>query len=329
MITVRCSCGARGQAPPELAGKKVRCKKCSAPILIPAPEAEPAGFDDVGGYDLAEVGARAMSLGDDAFAAAPAPLPAAPPTTIPPRRRQEERRERSFWSDLLMSFTFMFRPANVLVLIGAALLALFAELVPVPFVGLVPLAMLCALYMGTIEETAGGSDDLPNGGSFEGVWTSLIMPVVRMVGVSVILALMAFLLIGLATFSMDPESDEASLVGVLVVAGVAFLWPISMLMVALGGVLTLFRVDLMVRSIVSAFVPYLAIWVALVVALGVQFGVGMMILSDEEAEATDVFADAPARAVIAVLGVYAWLVATRCIGLFYRHYNDRFAWSAG
>lgn len=327
MITVQCSCGAKGMAPPTLAGKTVRCKSCSAPISIPNTAPPNTAPSDI--YDIAQ---PAVGPHVRVASGGPPPIPPLPPEPKPQSSKPRPRAEpgdRSFWPDLALSFGFMFRPVNLLVLIGAVLLALFAELVPVPFVGLIPMAILCALYLGTIEATAGGSDDLPNGANYEGVWTSLILPVVRFVGVSVILVLFAILLIALTTFNMEPESDNAELVGVLVVACVAFLWPISMLMVALGGVMTLFRVDLMVRSIASAFVPYLAIWVALLAAIGVQVGAEMMMGVPETTDSIDPFADAPARAALAVLGIYCMLVAMRCIGLFYRHYNDRFAWSAG
>jgi hypothetical protein len=63
-IPVTCdSCGARFKAPDAAAGKKGKCSKCGAKIVVPAPAPAAADEDDM--YDLA--------------AAAPPPLPAAPP----------------------------------------------------------------------------------------------------------------------------------------------------------------------------------------------------------------------------------------------------------
>ncbi len=315
MIDVVCVCGAQGRAPDELAGKTVRCKKCGGPIRI-----APAASDS---YDIAY----------DLAAPAPAAVAVAPPTmstAMPaPSRRSSapERASRSFWTDLPLSFTFVFRPVNLLVFIGALVLGLVNEFMFVPFVWLIPFAALCALYMATITETAGGSDDLPNGSDFDGLVSSLVLPLARFVGVGFTLILFGYLLY--AIFAMVAGFESSNTAAYVIASGAAFLWPISMLMVALNGILAMFRVDLMVRSIAAAFVPYLAIWGTVLVALALVVAPSYFLPAKEETDSINPFANAPFRAVMSVAQVYVTLVAMRCIGLFYRHYSDRFPWDGG
>jgi hypothetical protein len=64
-IPVKCDgCGARFKAPDAAAGKKGKCKKCGAAIVVPAPAAAESAFED-DMYDLA--------------AGPPPPLPKQPP----------------------------------------------------------------------------------------------------------------------------------------------------------------------------------------------------------------------------------------------------------
>ncbi len=38
MIVVSCQCGARYRVPEKLAGRRLKCKKCSSPIAVPVPD---------------------------------------------------------------------------------------------------------------------------------------------------------------------------------------------------------------------------------------------------------------------------------------------------
>lgn len=327
MITVQCTCGAKGMAPPTLAGKTVRCKSCSAPISIPNTAPPNAAPSDI--YDIAQPASRPAAARGPADG--PPPIPPLPPEPKPQSTKSRPRAEpsdRSFWPDLALSFGFMFRPANLLIFTGAVILGLLAEFIPVRWLDRIPFGLLCAIYMGTIEESAGGSDDLPNSADYEGFFESIILPIARFMGVSLVLGLFAVILFFVATIPIESETT-AIYVAVAIGAAVAFLWPMSMLMAALGGLTTLFRLDVMARSIAGAIVPYLAVWGALLVAVALIAAPYFVFTPEDDSGGFDPFTNVPGRTVASVLGVYATLVSMRSIGLLYRHFSDRFPWSFG
>ncbi|MBL0921435.1 MAG: hypothetical protein IBJ10_04825 [Phycisphaerales bacterium] len=326
MITVQCSCGAKGMAAPTLAGKTVRCRSCSAPITIPSAAPPGAPPDDI--YDIAPPTAGPPLRSD---LSGPPPIPPLPPEPKPQSaksKRRAEASDRSFWPDLALSFGFMFRPANLLVFTGAVILGLLSEFIPVRWIDRIPFGLLCAIYMGTIEESAGGSDDLPNSADYEGFFESIILPIARFMGVSLALGLFAVVLFFVVTIPIESETT-AIYVAVAIGAAVAFLRPMSMLMAALGGLTSLVRLDMMARSVAAAIVPYLAVWAALLVAMALIVAPYVLSTAEDDSGGFDPFTNIPGRTVAAVLGVYATLVSMRSIGLLHRHFSDRFPWSFG
>jgi hypothetical protein len=109
------------------------------------------------------------------------------------------------------------------------------------------------------------------------------------------------------------------------------LWPVLILGAAIGEQLPLRSLPLLLRTVASTPLPYVAVWLLVSMAGGIAVVTTTWM--------TDVLtswfgADAPLTTVAAVALVsktaelYAWIVAMRQIGLYYRHFKSRFPWEA-
>ncbi len=103
-----------------------------------------------------------------------------------------------------------------------------------------------------------------------------------------------------------------------------FLWPMLLLVVAIGGFAALGRVDLMFVTIWRTLPVYA--FTFLLVFFGVASVVAFVVL------AALFSTGGPSRILLIVafatgLRVYAQIVAMRVIGLYYHHFKRRFAWS--
>ena len=182
---------------------------------------------------------------------------------------------------------------------------------------------LCAFYLATIVETASGEDALPSLWLTDAV-SDLLLPGLRFIGSWLWVLLPALAVMAKATIQGDPVPWPA--VRVAAVAGL-FFWPVVVLGVAIGGSFRGLWPHLVVRTALSAPVPYLAVCLTLLVAAGLTF------LPRVEPFCSWL-ALLQTRAVLAVgllnsaLGAYAMILAMRVIGLFYRHYKGRFPWVA-
>ena len=110
----------------------------------------------------------------------------------------------------------------------------------------------------------------------------------------------------------------------------AFLWPVIMLMVALGGGVMALRIDLALRTIISAPFSYIAIWLLLIVAIAAQsiaLIAGMGYLPDSVVDLIEspIIGDF----FTSIFSVYLAISVMKIIGLYYRHFSDRFPWDAG
>jgi prepilin signal peptidase PulO-like enzyme (type II secretory pathway) len=94
------------------------------------------------------------------------------------------------------------------------------------------------------------------------------------------------------------------------------LWPMMLLVVALGGIRSLIRFDLMMLTIAKTFPAY-----ALVVVFAYVGVVGPALLPEDVGLA--------AWAALLAVEVYAGIFTMRVIGLYYHHFKNRFAWSWG
>jgi hypothetical protein len=103
-----------------------------------------------------------------------------------------------------------------------------------------------------------------------------------------------------------------------------------MLAASIGGAGAAVRLDLLVRTIGSAFLPYLGVWLMLLIAgvatsVSLLEGLGLLPGFLERAMSYGF----GATLVSVFMGVYTTIITMKLIGLYYRHYSDRFPWDAG
>jgi hypothetical protein len=123
------------------------------------------------------------------------------------------------------------------------------------------------------------------------------------------------------------QSASAELVALawLYLAG-AFFWPMAVLVVAVGAVRSLLRMDLIVRTIINTFPAYVCTVVLTYVALALpMIYAAVGVAATEESDVAGV----AIGVVLNGLEIYATIVAMRVIGLYYHHFKHRFAWSWG
>lgn len=110
-----------------------------------------------------------------------------------------------------------------------------------------------------------------------------------------------------------------------------FFWPSTILTIAVGDSLGAIRPVLIVRTVVGAFLPYLAIWAMLLAAIslfvapiaGITAG-----LLDNTRLAGLLGGGWTTYVIASVLAGYLMIVIMRIIGLYYRHFKSDFAWAA-
>jgi hypothetical protein len=119
--------------------------------------------------------------------------------------------------------------------------------------------------------------------------------------------------------------------GLVLLITIAF-WPMMVLVVALGGMRSLIRFDLIAITIVKTLPIYVV--VVLLVYAGVV-GPGLLVGAVRGSGAEDGSgigasgASLGAEAAFYVVMVYTNIVTMRVIGLYYHHFKHRFAWSWG
>lgn len=346
MPVAQCACGARYKVRDEWAGRKARCKKCGGTFQIPAlpPQAPPpvgrsAGSGSGDPRGLAAETASASLV--DQTGETTAFDPDAPRVSYLSRVRPRT----GFWSDVGWTLLFFISPGNLAVFmvtwllsVGAAFLGCFGWFIQ---------AFIVAWYMSIIAETASGEDELPNFSISHGLVDDVLVPNLHYWLTWAVLFAPAF---GYAVFVLatvnasgllspagtDPytvltsSAATAPLAALVVLA--LFLWPAALMCVSMGGLGSLLRLDLIVRAVVSSFLPYLLI-VLLVAAASIA--PAMILQAAGVRLAGGVALGGIAAAIKSMLifvvlasgvEVYFSIIAMRFIGLYYRHFKDRFPW---
>ncbi|MFG0273849.1 MAG: hypothetical protein ACF8QF_02200 [Phycisphaerales bacterium] len=328
VMTASCACGMAIRYRAEHIGRTVKCRSCGGAVALAGPQGERVWFND---DDEAE-GAYGI---DAAPVKAPGASPVAPDAVHPQsgerrtlgREKQiEKRREAGFWRDSGRAFVFWMTPSGAIGLIViTAMLLIGTVLAFIPLIGLIVSIIVTGLvwgfYLEVIQNTAGGDDDLPDPSTWDGVWDSVIVPIATFLTVTLVCALPA---LG-ALFADMP-------ITVVFAAGAfgAFLWPVTIMTAAIGGAGAAIRLDLLVRTVFSAFVPYLCIWLMLTVATFANW----MATAGGEGVLPPPVVDFLTSGIVGyslgeLASVYTSIVSMKLIGLYYRHYSDRFPWDAG
>jgi len=349
-IRYKCVCGAMIKLPDNAVDKKARCKKCDTIFTVPhysIPEDEPIPWLDEFAHDESTTGDQApVVVPDEVLAPTPEPIPDEP-LSVPGRKRYQEELEsaeeqygsiispaKPFWQDLIESFTFLLYQANFITFIFivfiqavTALLSLF-----VPLFGIfsfIIYAYICSFFMTIILETAYGEDELPTV-AFTDIIDQVLMPMIRFIGSWLLVLIPAII------WSAVVKKSEYTIPWwtVQVLGGIGiFFWPVVILCTAIGGSFKGLWPHVIIRTVLSAPLPYLAIWASLLAAAG------LMIFPHTDYFTTMIqkispLGGLPIRMLCLIsllniiLSTYAMIVAMRAIGLYYRHYKKRFPWTA-
>lgn len=332
VMTAACACGMAIRYRAEHIGRTVKCRSCGGAVSLTGPERERIRFDDDDDEDAAyAIAAAPVKLPGHSPLAAEAPTamstpPSAVARTLGRDRQIESRRTHGFWRDAGRSFLFWQTPTGAIALAVVTVLLLVRSVIGyIPILGLILViaitGMVWGFYLEVIRYTAGGDDDLPDASEWNGFVDSAIVPIVQLLAVTGACVAPA---VALQLAGVDG-------IPVFVAAAFgAFLWPVTMLAASIGGAGAAVRLDLHVRTVASAFTPYLYVWFMLVVAGLANFTSlleGMGVLPDFlERAMTSGFL---ATLVMTFMGVYTTIIVMKLIGLYYRHYSDRFPWDAG
>ena len=355
MPSHKCQCGATYRFAETSVGKKGKCKRCGVVFTLSGEAGEiPLAIDETpllatsAPGDAAEFVASAVGIPRPMIGAAPEsePIVEAPGSA------------RGYLDSLMWTLLFPADPRNLLlfVLLWVALVVSGVLLsVPAVSIRLFSFSLILWLcvygwYAGylfqIVEGAACGDDQLPDfagldilddiirpGFSWVGSWFVALVPAILWVlgerqdpdPLPVVAAIGSAFKDPMATLATDPVLLAALCAGL-------FLWPILVLTIALGGFSAIWRVDLMVQTIARSVGPYL-LTVALVFgAMLADILTGNALLANA---ATRQLAGAglgvlvTAKLLGLAISLYCDIVALRAIGLYYRHFKDRFAWDWG
>lgn len=359
-------CGKKYKVPENAAGKKVRCKSCQHVSRIPGGEDntipladEPDFFSQAAAAaERASATASMASLtasGFDSDDFSPeADRAAAEDAEYYVRTGREEDirpAARTFWGDVGWSFLFIAQPNNIVIFSFIWIFFIFRELVQFagPCLGgiasLILTGWIFSFYLKCITEMASGEDDLPKIGLTEGIAEDIIIPLFKYMGTWLVLMLPAIVYLIVASSMAGPgiilslltmdatgftEIAGTVLVPFLILVGIGiFLWPIMILVVALGGMASVYRIDLILATVFRTFLPYLATCFLVAAAFAAQVAVNAAIMSGGINTMTAMLSANKLILMLLGLGATAYFsIATmRIIGLYYRHFKHRFAWS--
>lgn len=257
------------------------------------------------------------------------------------RRRVAERDviqgpKRGFWQDL--AFAFVYPVASVENAVTTVVLTLFVLMAIVcRFAGgygalgrLAVFGWLAAACMTVVEETTIGNDEMP-GVKMEGGWVEdVLIPAFKYVATYVIA--MVPLFVYLMACHYQWITDRRGIILCMWVGLGIFLWPLIMLLGALGEWRILLQPHLIVLTIAQSVLPYLAIWLVLLLsqALWIASNFWWLLL----AYGIDVRGWMPTLFtmewliflfVSEIVLTYLTLVSMRLVGLYYLHFKQRFA----
>lgn len=348
-------------APPPTAPKQTPVPRMPSPSPSPtSADPQPASLDQEllnelsGDFDESQSDIL-TALETDAWASKPAPPPQAvaveprakavrlnyaadgrpkrPPGSRLPDAIQEPT--RGYWGDAFLSFVFPVSSANnaatcafIMIVSGLTVFLRFA-----PCIGIIGIFIiygwLASLYFSVILETAAGSNDLPGLKVEEGFFHDILRPMFKYIGAfAVVFAPTAIL--ATSVFMGSVPQSWAVMIPIWLIAGL-FMLPIILLLFAFEAVGMIVRIDLMVTTIFRTFLPYLSMWLMLVL-VGFAYSLAALgpAVFDELTRSGPPVApklfqvNIGLSLFLTIVNTYLSIVAMRLVGLYYRHYKKRF-----
>lgn len=361
------ACKARYQVTRAAGGKRSKCSHCGQvfkiPVLKPV-EAEPRLSlpEDVSGVDAIELEgvagatASASDTGEpvDAIPITDAVAYATAPAGAAARARGAYG---AYFQSLVESLAFPARMGDLITFVIVWVCLIIGNVLA-PFalcLGLAVKVIVVGWYwsfqLNAVQGAAAGEKELPALTLTEGFWGDTVLPFFKMFCTYVLVWLpaVAFLattgalnavvasgggvllspgaLIGLG--AALPLHTQI-ITGVLLLGGY-FVWPILVLVIAVGGsVRGLFRVDLIARTIARSLPAYLLTVLIVYATWGLDLGFGML-LDAVRAGRPLPLGGLPSVLVLGpvllIVELYSTIIAMRAIGLYYRHFKHKFAWT--
>lgn len=366
MPTSHCQCGAKYRYSESSIGKRAKCKKCGTVFTLEPEDDEgpiPLADDSDMRGEIAAAAAQARNaatptqgevfvppgspgaVSSPGIGAAPAGTGAAPAKSYP--------------ADVLWTFLFPSSPGNLitfLVLWGAMVIAPLVSCVPLIgwFLWLLVIGWYSGYRFELLTSAAAGESDLPNLPT-PAYLIDLVEPLLKWVGSWIVVFAPALLYLfvtwqqgtvtGLGLLRMIMGGIEGMLQGsartvtpfeMLIYLGILF-WPIVVLCIALGGFAALYRLDLIVWTIIRTFPVYLMTLVLMFGAVSIQQAIlhtaGGGLASQAQQGPPSIGGMMGGALVVYILAtglkIYFNIVLMRLIGLYYHHFKKRFAWSWG
>lgn len=252
--------------------------------------------------------------------------------------------KRGFWADAFRAFAYPFISANngivfgmivitdsLRVLIGSASWLVPCLIVTLAvFIGVVCIrGWIAAVMLSIIQDTAAGSDDLPGIKIQDGVMEDVIKPLLKYIGAGACALLPASIYLILMTGGALPNSFSSGLNVVLLIGAGIFVWPIILMLFAFDAENNIIRIDLIATTIFRTFVPYLCLWLMLMLA---SFGTiatlaAWLLLRAGTSVSLPQLPQIPGLAgalIYNIASLYLSIVSMRLIGLYYLHFKKRF-----
>ncbi len=244
---------------------------------------------------------------------------------------------------MLWTFLFLSQPSNLITFLALWFLFSIATLSPFFLITIFLGWWYAAFRFEVILSGAAGDDDIPDI-SFSGdFWNELVLPALKwfISWLFVMMPLLVYLITNIANGSISVQIIVPLALGgvstllqfgsdpwipILVVVGMV-MWPISILCVTIGGLGTLLRFDLMLVTMVKSFGGYIVTLILLGIAAGIAIAFELYLTP---AGGSLFSADAIINNAIKVgINLYLDIVLMRIIGLYYRHFKNKFAWDWG
>ncbi len=233
---------------------------------------------------------------------------------------------RSFWVDLAHAFIFPFATVgnalNTIFLIGLNFAGSFTWL------GIFVTFYMAAVYMNVVGDTASGSDDYKAATLEGGVWEAVLKPFLHFIGTMAV----ALIPMGAYLVLVYQGVMEGNPVMFILWTGLGiFIWPILVLLAATEMTGVLATPHLIAETIAKTILPYLAIWLLLLVAVAflIMTTLGASLLEEiglgSRERGVGVFGFFGGRIAGEAGSVLTMIISMRLIGLYYLHFKHKFA----
>ena len=254
----------------------------------------------------------------------------------PKASSQSDELQRSYWSNIARSFGYPLWSSNnalsfLVVTIVAILQEWFKTMGVIGLASIILAGWLAGLYLRVVQDTAMGIQDLPSIKMEDGPWDDIIKPAFRFIGAYAFALVPAATFVILLTSGVLPAFMRSGEALLLWFAGGIFAWPIFVMLFAFDEWKQSYRVDLIITTIARTLLPYLGLWLMLLIVGATSILPLLLPLLDSfgidlEVNLFDRWGIAGHFA-FAVLDVYLTIVTMRQIGLFYLHFKNRFTFS--